>query len=130
MDTPSTLSPTSPKPPIKLIEHTRYCTICTHMEKHAQKNSLYHWIGMMMRRKKKTELKMKRKIKIMRRRCPKSAPDSLTLQASKPSITKYFGKRSSITPVMNALEEEHRFDTIVTPREHEDQNEDTLEDID
>ena len=53
-----------------------------------------------------------------------------TLQLPKPSITEYFGKMLSVTPVMDAPEEEHRHDTIVTPQKHEDQNQDTLADID
>ena len=33
MDTPSTLSPTSPNPPIKSSEHSNYCAICTPLGK-------------------------------------------------------------------------------------------------
>ena len=62
MDTPSMLSPTSPEAPTKLIEHSRYCMICTPLAKTCQKNSLNHQIGMMIR-KKKTKLKVKTKIK-------------------------------------------------------------------
>ena len=49
----------------------------------------------------------------------------LTLQPPKPSITEYFGKMSSVTPIMDAVEEEFRHYTTVTPQEHEDQNQDT-----
>ena len=33
MDTPSTLSPTSPEAPIKFTEQSRYCTICPSLGK-------------------------------------------------------------------------------------------------
>ena len=52
----------------------------------------------------------------------------LTLQPPKPSITEYFGTRSSVTPVMDTPKEENRCYTIVTSQEHKDQNQDTLED--
>ena len=48
-----------------------------------------------------------------------------TLQSPKPSITEYVGKRSSVTPEM----EEFKCDTITMLLGHEDQNLDTLEDI-
>ena len=54
---------------------------------------------------------------------------TLTLQSPKPSITEQFGKRASVTPVIDALEEEHKCDTIAMLLGHEDQNQDTLEDI-
>ena len=37
---------------------------------------------------------------------------------------------SGVTPIMDAPDKEHKCDTIVMPQEHEDQNQDTLEDID
>ena len=55
---------------------------------------------------------------------------TLILQPTKPSITEYFSKMSSVTPIIDAPEEEHRHNTIETPQEHEDQNQDTLEDVD
>ena len=55
---------------------------------------------------------------------------TLTLKPPTPSITEYFSKMSSVTHIMDALEEKCRHDTIVTKQEHEVQNQDTLEDID
>ena len=54
----------------------------------------------------------------------------LNLQPPKPPITEYFSKVSSETPIMDPLEEEHRCNTIRTQQEHEDQNQDTLENVD
>ena len=100
-----------------------------HSEKHAQKNSLCHWIRMMMK-KKRTRLKVKTKIKIMRWRLTQTDPrffaeSTSTLQPPKPSIPKHCGKRSSVTPEMK----ECNCDTIAMLLGHEDQNQDTLEDI-
>ena len=53
------------------------------------------------------------------------AATTLTLQPPKPSITKHFGKRSSAIPE----KEECRCYTIAMLLGHEDQNQDTLEDI-
>ena len=55
---------------------------------------------------------------------------TLTLKPLKPSITEYFGKMPTETPIMDALEEEHRCNTITTKQEHEFQNQDMLEDVD
>ena len=55
---------------------------------------------------------------------------TLTLKPPKPCITEYFGKMSSVSPIIDALEEECRCDTIVTKQEHKFKNQDTLEDID
>ena len=92
------------------------------LKKHAQKNSLCHQMGMMMK-KKKTKWKVKTKIKIMRSRPPKNNPrffvaTTLTLQPLKPSITEHFGKRSSVTPE----NEECKHDTIMMLLGHKDQN--------
>ena len=51
---------------------------------------------------------------------------TLTLQLSKPSITEYFCKMSCVTTIIDALEEEHRHDTTITPQEHDDQNQEKI----
>ena len=76
MDTPSTLSPTSPKVPTQFTEHPDIVWYVPHLEKHVQNNSLCHQIRMMMK-KKKTKLKVETKIKIMRWRHLKPTQDSL-----------------------------------------------------
>ena len=55
---------------------------------------------------------------------------TLTLKPSKPSITEYFSKMSSVTPKMDDPEEECSCDAIVTQQEYEVQNQDTFKDID
>ena len=63
--------------------------------------------------------------------CPRFfAVTTLALKPPKTSITEYFGWMSSVTAIIDALEEECRCNTIVTKQEHEVQNQDTLEDID
>ena len=84
-------------------------------------------------RKRKTKLKVKTKIKVKSEDTPNQdqffAVMTLTLKPPRYS-TEYFGKMSSETPVMDAWEEEHRCNIIMTQQEHDVQNQDTLEYID
>ena len=89
----------------------------------------------MMRKKKKTKSMVKAKIKAMSKKTPQNNPRflvamTLILQPPKPSITEYFSKMPSVTPIIDALADECRCDTITIQKEHKDQNQDTLEDID
>ena len=90
---------------------------------------MYHWMG--DDEEEEDQAKCKYKDKDNEKRMPQTNPrffmvKTLTLQPSKPSITEHFSKRPSVTPEM----EECRCNTITALLGHEDQNKDTLEDID
>ena len=75
----------------------------------------------MMMRKRKTQVKGEDKDKGKDQETPLANPrffaaTTLTLKPPKPSITEYFSKMSSVTPITDALEEEHRCDTIMINR--------------
>ena len=72
-------SPTSPVPP----EHTKYCAICTPLERYVLINSLYLQTGMKILKKKREKIRVKKKIKkIVKGGYPKSVPDSYWLPSS------------------------------------------------
>ena len=108
MDTTSTLFPTSSQPPIKFTEHSKYCAICTPLGKTCPKDfpMSSDWDD----EEEEDQVKDQSKDKDNDQKTPQTKPRlftamTLTLQPPKPSITEYFGKISSVTPIMDALEE-------------------------
>ena len=118
MDTPSKPSPTSLKAPITFTGHSRYCAIYTPLGKFCLKEfpMSLDWDD----NKEEDQVKGGDKDK---------GNDQKTLKPPTPFITDYFGKMSSATPIMDALEEECRCNTIMSKEKHVVQNQDTLEDI-
>ena len=119
---------------IKFTEHSRYCSICIPLGKTCPKifSMSFDWDD---DEEEEDQLKGEDKDKGRDQKRPQTSPRffavmTLTLQPPKPSTTEYFGKMSGVTPIMDAPEEEHRCNTIMYQQEHEDQNQDTLEDID
>ena len=131
IDTPSTLSPTSCVPPVKVTEYAEYYAIFTPLGKICLKEfpMSLDWDDDDYEEKGKDQNKGEDK-KDSEKKTTQTSPrffvtTTLTLQPPESSIEQC-SKRSSVTPEKE--KEEHRHDTLMTLLGHE--NQDTSEDID